>query len=644
MLEIVFEEARSGLAQLTFYEAKNLRSIDPMGQQDPFIQVSLGKHYKKRTPSVKNGGTNPYFNEEEVWMWLDSDNWVEDLMIEVLDEDAKEDKPIGSTHFSLLPYMKMTPDATREDEYDLFYYVVIDPKDDTEKKEVPCGSVFLRVRFYVAGALNIVVDKAKGLLLPEELSKVTKDRFDPYVQLTLDGKAVQMLKRTPADKDGGKDPVWNSTVKFMVVDQYTLDVKVYNQSVVSGDTLIGFAEVSLLNVFRNGLHELWTTLKQRKSNGGIREVGDILLKMTFVGPVGIAYPQCRPEIDGFDDTLRKPPGLEQEAKEEAKPIISTVPDENEDVEAEKQRIKELESQLLANRTVDQEFTEDEIIAAFKFIDLDHNNFVGAAEIRHILVCMGEMITDEEIDMMISMVDLDGDGQVSFKEFRALVLHPNPGLVDMQKEINKVREEDAMKDKQAMTGKANVLELSSFQRQKELLKREEKKKRILTFIDDNEINFEYIRQSFGTYVELPKDQRVGGRVKFTEFCTVMKVEPITEYRNLHSFYDDEEMGDMDMREFLLNLMNFVPVDKEERIRFSFEMFDDAKTGFIGQQEIQEILRGNHMLSLASVEKKAETIMKQANKNSAGAITLKEFLVISRKFPNILFPTAGITTKK
>ena len=58
-----------------------------------------------------------------------------------------------------------------------------------------------------------------------------------------------------------------------------------------------------------------------------------------------------------------------------------------------------------------EFTDAEIMAAFKFIDLDHNNFVGASEIRHILVCMGEMITDEEIDMMISMVDFDGDGQV-----------------------------------------------------------------------------------------------------------------------------------------------------------------------------------------------------------------------------------------
>jgi Ca2+-binding EF-hand superfamily protein len=497
----------------------------------------------------------------------------------------------------------------------------------------------------VAGSLNIYVDKAKGLTLPEELQKLTKDRFDPYVQLTLDGKAVQMIKRTPADKDGGKDPNWGSTVNFMVVDQYNLDLKVFNQSVVSGDTLIGFAEISLLNVFRNGVHELWTTLMQRKSNGGIREVGDIFLKLSFLGPVGIAYPQCRPEIDSYD-TLRKAPGIPQEVKEEAKPIISTItiPPGNEDVEAEKQRIKELEDYLLANKQVEQEFTEEEIIAAFKFIDIDHNNFVGAAEIRHILVCMGEMITDEEIDMMISMVDLDGDGQVSFKEFRALVLHPNPGLVDIQKEINKMREDDTMKDRQAMTGKANVLELASFQRQKELLKREEKKKRILTFIDDNEINFEYIKQSYGTYTDLPTDVRVGGRVKFTEFRTVMKVEPITEYRNLHSFYDDEEMGDMDMREFLLNIMNFVPVDKEERIRFSFDIFDEAKTGFIGQQEVQEILRGNHILTMASVERKAETIMKQANKNLQGAITVKEFLVISRKFPNIMFPTAGITMKK
>lgn len=56
-----------------------------------------------------------------------------------------------------------------------------------------------------------------------------------------------------------------------------------------------------------------------------------------------------------------------------------------------------------------EFTDDEIDEAFHFIDLDKNTFLGAAEIRHILVCMGELVTDEEIDAMIHLVDADGDG-------------------------------------------------------------------------------------------------------------------------------------------------------------------------------------------------------------------------------------------
>ena len=49
---------------------------------------------------------------------------------------------------------------------------------------------------------------------------------------------------------------------------------------------------------------------------------------------------------------------------------------------------------LGEEVVKQEFQDHEILAAFNFIDLDHNSFIGAREIRHILVCMGEMITDE----------------------------------------------------------------------------------------------------------------------------------------------------------------------------------------------------------------------------------------------------------
>jgi Ca2+-binding EF-hand superfamily protein len=606
-----------------------------MGRQDPFVQLSLGEHYKKRTKSIKGGGTDPIFGEEEVLLWLDQENWIEDLQVDVLDEDTKDKISIASTHLSLLPYMKIPPHAAQEDAYDLFYYVLTDPKGDTEKKLVACGRLIMRIRFLPAGKLSVLVDRAKGLLLPVSLATIGNERLDPFVQLALESSAVQIIKRSPADKDGGPDPVWQHEILFDIVDQCSMNVQVLNQGFVGADTLIGFAEVSLLPAFRNGQTELWSTLKQKKPDGGVREVGDIFLKLQFSGPSGIAYPQLREDVDVFDDTMRKqPPSTTTEKQVEAKPI-STIPEED-----DRPLEEALKAVAEAQELAPPEFTEDEIVAAFKFIDLDHNSFVGAAEIRHILVCMGEMITDEEIDMMISMVDIDGDGQVSFKEFRALVLHPNPAIVDMHKELIKEKDNELLRDKQAMAGKSQGLDLASFQRQKEMLAREEKKKMIFNFIADNDIDFDFIKNVHVDFLDLPKDRRPGGRVKFPDFCTLMKVEPITEYKKIHAFYDTEETGDMDLREFLLSLMNYVSVDRDERIKFSFGMFDEGKTAFISQREIEEILRGNHMLSLPSVRRKAETVMKQAHSDKAGFINLREFLVVSKKFPNILFPTASI----
>jgi serine/threonine-protein phosphatase 2B regulatory subunit len=65
----------------------------------------------------------------------------------------------------------------------------------------------------------------------------------------------------------------------------------------------------------------------------------------------------------------------------------------------------------------------------------------------------------------------------------------------------------------------------------------------------------------------------------------------------------------------------------------------KTGFISQAEVEEILKGNHMLSIASVRRKADTIMRQSNSTKKGSITMNEFVVVSKKFPNILLPAVG-----
>ena len=64
----------------------------------------------------------------------------------------------------------------------------------------------------------------------------------------------------------------------------------------------------------------------------------------------------------------------------------------------------------------QPFTDAEIKEAFYTFDLNGNGYVGAAEIRFVMDALGEGVTDEEIDEMIRMVDVDGDGEVNFREF------------------------------------------------------------------------------------------------------------------------------------------------------------------------------------------------------------------------------------
>jgi hypothetical protein len=54
--------------------------------------------------------------------------------------------------------------------------------------------------------------------------------------------------------------------------------------------------------------------------------------------------------------------------------------------------------------------------AFKCFDLNKNGYISIAELRHLLLNMGEQVTDDEVQEMISMCDRDGDGQVSYQEF------------------------------------------------------------------------------------------------------------------------------------------------------------------------------------------------------------------------------------
>ncbi|TYI61377.1 hypothetical protein E1A91_D10G168800v1 [Gossypium mustelinum] len=60
--------------------------------------------------------------------------------------------------------------------------------------------------------------------------------------------------------------------------------------------------------------------------------------------------------------------------------------------------------------------EEELQEAFKVFDKDQNGYISANELRHVMINLGEKLSDEEVEQMIKEADLDGDGQVNCDDF------------------------------------------------------------------------------------------------------------------------------------------------------------------------------------------------------------------------------------
>jgi len=75
--------------------------------------------------------------------------------------------------------------------------------------------------------------------------------------------------------------------------------------------------------------------------------------------------------------------------------------------------------MMAKKENDEE-AEDEIREAFKVFDGDGNGFISRTELRHVMMNLGEAISEEECDAMVDEADKDGDGSINYEEFYAMM--------------------------------------------------------------------------------------------------------------------------------------------------------------------------------------------------------------------------------
>jgi len=384
-------------------------------------------------------------------------------------------------------------------------------------------------------------------------------KADPYARLRI-GTQEFATKPNPG---GGKNPIWNEEFNFDISNERDMEVEVMDKETVGNDKFMGRVKVSIMEWIANGRFDGDLDLSDKAG----KSVGKISISCKFERP-------GPPPAKGDDKSL----------------AASSAPGKGGVVAI---------SSAEAPRDPAGRFTDDEILEAFKAFDLDKNNFVGAAEIRHVLINIGEQVTDEEVDEMIRMVDSDGDGQVSWEEFYSMVTGGKKAPAGLGAETRGG----------ALASKAGAPPPPSGA--SVVQARNNKKSKLEEFARDNNLKPESIKKSFKRFQATDKDK--SGLVDYTEFCEVLQVDPSPQCENIFQLYDYDKTGQIDAREFLIAVSNYTGAGKEDKLKFAFMAFDEEGNGVITKAELLKILKANHFASHdAEVARKADTIMAQSDK--------------------------------
>jgi calmodulin len=80
-----------------------------------------------------------------------------------------------------------------------------------------------------------------------------------------------------------------------------------------------------------------------------------------------------------------------------------------------------EFMILMTKSSPDTQTEEEVINAFRVFDKEGNGLIASSELKHIMMTIGDKMTEEEAEEMVNEADIDEDGMINYEEFVRMMM-------------------------------------------------------------------------------------------------------------------------------------------------------------------------------------------------------------------------------
>lgn len=256
------------------------------------------------------------------------------------------------------------------------------------------------------------------------------------------------------------------------------------------------------------------------------------------------------------------------------------------------------------------YTEEEMKIAFDTYDLDKNKFVGASEIRHVVSLIGEKATDEEIDEMVRMCDTDGDGQVTFDEFRKMIITPQMTIEAKPTQPLQYTRGIVRSDEEKYGDDIENMDLHQLMEK---------------YTGGKKLKASFIKSVYKFIKGIRKD----GVVTYPDFCEAMNAPESPFMDAMYNAFDLDGSGELEMKEFLVVLSMFTSSSESDKLKFSFMMYDEDGSGFLEADEVKQLVEATFFSDKKEADS-AAAIQKKSCSNICHRVPTHHWENILRRF--------------